>query len=150
MPGAIEWDANTFTLAQPGARRDAPSPLLDALRGLVAHYADSLPVELRFQAPEELAVSRAMTTASYVTCREALDNASRHAKARRVTLEVIASDDRLVVRVADDGEGFELPGREGRGIARMRAHARLAGGRLEMRSAPHAGTCISLVFTKSS
>jgi len=149
--GSIEWEANLFAVGRPGAREDASSPLVDALRGLAAQYGGAaFQFELRFQAPEATAVPREVTTACYVICREALENAVRHAKARRVTLEVIARNDRLVVRVADDGLGFDLSRGEGRGILRMREHARLAGGRLEVRSAPHAGTCISLLFTPAS
>jgi two-component system sensor histidine kinase UhpB len=50
-----------------------------------------------------------------------------------------------VVRVADDGEGFPADhGTPGLGLAGMRERAVLAGGRLEVASAPGAGTTIEL------
>jgi two-component system sensor histidine kinase UhpB len=50
-----------------------------------------------------------------------------------------------VVRVADNGCGFAGPGRDGGlGLTGMRERARLAGGQLDVRSAPGEGTTVEL------
>ncbi len=81
--------------------------------------------------------------AAYRLVQEALNNAIHHAEAERVTVEV--AEDRLTlrVRVEDDGCGFDLSApTEGFGLIGMRERASLAGGELELRSAPGDGTTI--------
>jgi two-component system sensor histidine kinase UhpB len=81
----------------------------------------------------------------YRVVQEGLSNVARHAGAASVRVEVERPDGGMVVRLADDGAGF-VPGREvpGLGLTGMRERAVLAGGRVEVDSAPGAGTTIEL------
>jgi len=78
---------------------------------------------------------------------EALTNARRHARARRVRVSVWSSDGKLHAEVSDDG-GFdpaERPARvAGRGIAGMRERAALLHGRLDIVGEPTTGTTVRL------
>jgi signal transduction histidine kinase len=80
--------------------------------------------------------------------QEALQNAVRHAAAQRVGLRLGRHEGRLVLEVADDGTGFDPadPGLRSRrlGLTSMEERARRLGGRLEIRSAPGAGTTVRL------
>jgi signal transduction histidine kinase len=80
--------------------------------------------------------------------QEALHNALRHAGADRITISVGRDGDRLVVEVKDDGIGFKPEDPELRsqhlGLTSMEERARELKGRLEIRSAPAAGTTIRL------
>jgi signal transduction histidine kinase len=80
--------------------------------------------------------------------QEALQNALRHAGARHVAVRLGDGDGRLVLEVADDGAGFEPADPELRsrrlGLTSMEERARRLGGRLEIRSAPGAGTTVRL------
>ena len=91
-----------------------------------------------------------MESAGYRICEAAIDNAVRRAGLRRLTVELSLRHQRLIVRVADDGEGFDdaqpADARERASLGMMDACAREAGGRLDVRSAPGAGTCISALF----
>ena len=120
---------------------------LAGLRALVgALQARSRPeIDARVDVPADLALPDAMQTAGYRIAQAALDNALRHSGATRVTVEVIARHGFLIVRIADDGAGFEASN-GGDGIAMMERWAREAGGRLDVKSAPSAGTCISARF----
>jgi two-component system sensor histidine kinase UhpB len=81
----------------------------------------------------------------YRVVQEGLSNIARHARAQSVRVEVERPDGGTVVRLADDGAGF-TPGREvpGLGLTGMRERAVLAGGRVDIASAPGAGTTIEL------
>jgi two-component system sensor histidine kinase UhpB len=81
----------------------------------------------------------------YRVVQEGLSNVARHAAASTVTVDVERPDGGMVVRVRDDGAGF-APGQEdpGLGLTGMRERAVLAGGRLEVASAPGAGTTVEL------
>ena len=80
--------------------------------------------------------------------QEALQNAVRHAGAQRVGLSLGRDGGRLVLEVSDDGAGFDQadPALRSRrlGLTSMEERARRLGGRLEIRSAPGAGTTVRL------
>ena len=69
-----------------------------------------------------------------------------HAHARHIAVELIGREDRIVVRILDDGDGFDIAALQGDGMNRMNELARAANGQLQVRSAPRAGTCVSAVF----
>ncbi len=80
--------------------------------------------------------------------REAVSNAIRHGRARRVTVRAARADDRLALSVADDGGGFatDAPATGGRGLANIRARAAALGGEAVVESAPGRGTRVVLVL----
>jgi signal transduction histidine kinase len=79
---------------------------------------------------------------------EAVQNALRHAAAARIVVRVAGADGGLAVEVADDGVGFDPADPELRarrlGLTSMEERAQRLGGRLEIRSAPGAGTTVRL------
>jgi len=93
-------------------------------------------------------------TAVYRILQEALANVGRHAGATAVAVDVEADRERLELRVRDDGEGFDPsalargPASDGAGaglgLSGMAERARLAGGELDVRSAPGGGTTVTL------
>ena len=86
-------------------------------------------------------------TAIYRIVQEALSNAVKHARAGRVSLRVTQLCDRVQLVVEDDGEGFDPDGvRAGFGLTGMRERARLAGGRLWVRSADGGPTSVTAVL----
>jgi signal transduction histidine kinase len=80
--------------------------------------------------------------------QEGLQNALRHATAQRVAVRLAGADGALVLEVADDGIGFDPGDPELRsrrlGLTSMQERAQRLGGRLDIRSAPGAGTTIRL------
>jgi len=93
-------------------------------------------------------------TAVYRILQEALTNVGRHAGATAVAVDIHAGNGRLELRVRDDGEGFDplavTHGSNGNGagaglgLSGMAERARLAGGELDVRSAPGGGTTVTL------
>ncbi len=81
--------------------------------------------------------------------QEALNNIEKHARAKIVQLQVAVQGDSLVLRIKDDGHGFD-PGaapsgkRKGHGIGltNMRERASSLGGSCEVKTAPKRGTTI--------
>lgn len=92
-------------------------------------------------------LSREIGAIAYRVSLEALTNARKHAGATRITVRLEDDDDGVHAVVADDGAGFQLdaggrspPGHMG--LSAMRERLELAGGRLEIRSAPGEGTTV--------
>jgi signal transduction histidine kinase len=82
---------------------------------------------------------------------EAVMNAVRHANAQRVEMEIGFDDDRLRLRVADDGRGFCFPGQgddtgQHYGLLSMKERAADAGGRCTITTAPGAGVQVVVEF----
>lgn len=82
--------------------------------------------------------------------REGLANVHQHAAASRVTIRLRRLGGRAVLTVADDGRGFDAPddvtelsGGLHFGLVGMRERAQLAGGDLEVESAPGEGCVLS-------
>jgi signal transduction histidine kinase len=79
--------------------------------------------------------------------QEALQNAVKHAKAKRVTVKLQADNDRLLLEVSDDGVGFDPEAAALRarrlGLTSMRERAERVGGTLAIRSG-EGGTTVHL------
>jgi signal transduction histidine kinase len=99
-------------------------------------------------------VDEAVRVLLYGVLREFLFNVVKHAGARQVLLTAEAAGEAGVrVVVADDGVGFD-PTSQGRpsgiGLAGARDRIRLVGGRLDIMSAPGAGTRVAIEVPASS
>jgi signal transduction histidine kinase len=78
--------------------------------------------------------------------REAVSNAARHGAARRVAVALEANGE-IVLRVHDDGTGFDPASlqRRGFGLTSMAERAHSVGGELRVRSAPGAGAEVEVI-----
>jgi len=96
----------------------------------------------------------ALEAAVYFCCREAVQNAAKHAgPTARVTIALSAVEGVLACTITDDGVGFDvgagLPATAGRGLTNMADRVEATGGELLVDSAPGRGTrlCIRLPVT---
>jgi signal transduction histidine kinase len=83
-----------------------------------------------------------------VAC-EAIRNAARHGDASVVELDLRAEGGRLVLRVRDDGTGFDrsrVPSTEAFGLRSMAERAAAVGGELRIRSEVGTGTVVELAL----
>jgi two-component system NarL family sensor kinase len=80
----------------------------------------------------------------YRIAQEALTNATRHASAHNITLQLVMLHSSVRLTIKDDGKGFDYAQvSEGRfGLVGMNERARLLGGTLDLKSSPGAGTRI--------
>jgi signal transduction histidine kinase len=121
---------------------------LEALAERTATTAHSVEVEIELDLALEAGRHEArllgeIEDAVYRLVQEALHNAVRHSAAECVTVEVAEGDKALRVCVGDNGRGFDPSApTEGFGLLGMRERAELAGGKLDLSSAPGEGTTI--------
>jgi signal transduction histidine kinase len=81
--------------------------------------------------------------------REGIMNALKHAEPTDVSVTVAQEDEDIVLRLQDNGTGFDsaAPGPEGHyGMAMMRERAKVGGGTLDVQSAVGEGTTITVRF----
>jgi signal transduction histidine kinase len=90
----------------------------------------------------------------YRIAQEALHNVAKHAHADRAEVRLERCDDRVRLRVSDDGVGFSLeegtahPGEEngGLGLRSMRERAAAVGGTLRVARGPVRGTVVEAMI----
>jgi len=127
--------------------------LASAASRLCARFGEEqgLSVDFSCEGFEALGLSFETQVNLYRIIQEALANIRRHAGASRVRVLLVATYPNLILRVDDDGEGFDprtKPAGEtergGMGLLSMRERARLLGGTFELRSKPGGGTRIKV------
>jgi signal transduction histidine kinase len=123
--------------------------LAGALRDLADQAGEEAGLRVSVSVPEER-YSYVVEEIAYRTVREAIVNVRKHARAKALEVGITVTDGRLRGRVADDGRGFEVATaiersrRQRRmGLDAMRERLRLAGGGVEVRSAPGCGTVVT-------
>jgi signal transduction histidine kinase len=78
----------------------------------------------------------------YRMVQEALNNAQRHAHAKRVVVGLVQTSDAIRVEVTDNGNGFDPKRTRGMGLLGMEERVKRLGGTIEVASRPGTGTTI--------
>jgi signal transduction histidine kinase len=130
----------------------AAGGLVGSLRGYARLAGTSYGVAVRVVACEDLPQLGAEREAAvYRVAQEALHNALRHSGAGEVRVSLTARQGRVILEVADDGQGFAAKAPpDGLGLASMRERAAAIGGSLAIRSAPGQGTTVRLTVPISA
>jgi signal transduction histidine kinase len=125
--------------------------LVRALGLLVKRHGERTGVQTSFYAaPNDARAPREIETACFRIAQEALSNIASHARARQTDVTLTAQDDHLELTVSDDGVGFSVEkARSELGLVGMRERAELAGGSLQIESAPGEGTTLRARFPLS-
>jgi signal transduction histidine kinase len=129
------------------------SRLADAIGDMATRWSESASVPLHFETtghPTPLLVD--LEVALFRVSQEALTNVAKHADASKVGVTLSYMDDVVLLDVRDDGVGFSSGSAttdsrsvsvQGFGLKGMGQRLQRVGGRLEIESAPGAGTAIS-------
>lgn len=122
--------------------------LVATLRAQIQVLDRAHPARVTFACREPRALPARQEEAVLRVAQEALHNALRHAAPRQVDVTLNRGDQGTVLRVADDGTGFdpEAVRSAGRhlGLVSMRERAAGVGGCLSVQSAPGEGTVIEM------
>ena len=90
-------------------------------------------------------IEETVSLALFRVAQEALRNIDKHSHARTVKIELLCREGHLVLRVTDDGLGFDpdaAANQHGLGVTSMQERLRLVGGELSIHAKPGAGTQI--------
>lgn len=105
-----------------------------------------LETELRVEGEEKRVVRAEQRGHIFQIVREALSNTARHARARKVHVDVTFRPDSLCILIADDGVGMDrTPIRGGQGLRNIQERVRLLDGDLQIDSAPGEGVTLTLM-----
>lgn len=96
-------------------------------------------------AVEDGLLSREVQVDLYRICQEALNNVSRHADANSVSVTLAQQEERVCLRIVDDGRGFDVRQTQNTiGMTAMAGRAASINGLINVRSQPGAGTEVSV------
>jgi len=138
--------------------RDLRPPVLDALglkvamQTYCAEFTRRTHLPVHFEADASLpAFPDTYNIALYRLLQEALTNVIKHAHASQVWVDLSMEEDTVSLTVQDNGAGFseEKSETSGIGLAGLRERITVAGGTLNISSAPKRGTVLSAQFPLS-
>jgi signal transduction histidine kinase len=137
---------------QMGAGRGFFASLDPFLRDYRNHYGLNVTLEMALDPPPELGPEVELQLARIV--QESLTNVRRHAAAREVQVRAEREAGTVVVRIVDDGKGFDVDavlGAEGQhyGLQIMRERAEAFGGRVQLKSTPGCGSEVTIHIPES-
>ena len=105
-------------------------------------------IPCRFQTNnDELALNAGQATGVFRVFQEALTNVAKHAHAKRVDVQIFATDESVTLEVRDDGVGVaehDLDKPDSFGVRGMQERVHHLGGWLDVSGAPGQGTTIML------
>jgi len=100
---------------------------------------------------QDLALGPDVRRDVFLIFKEAASNAARHSGCSYVDIELTLERSRLMLRITDNGSGFDTPGSsEGHGLASMKRRAADLGGELRLVSTRGEGTQIILTVPRKA
>lgn len=118
---------------------------MDSLHELAARTDNLNNVHCAFKCEDPIIISDSSTaTHLYRIAQEAVTNALKHAAPEHILIELGSEDDHLVLRVADDGCGFDPEKTKTQmGLRTMQYRAGLIGGKLSIDPVENGGTLLT-------
>ncbi len=115
--------------------------LPSALRELCARTQEK--INCRCQSPRSIALDENLSVNLYRIAQEAVTNASKHAKASEIVIELRRLSREIILSIKDDGQPMKPKAREGLGIHMMQYRANAIGGTLEFTTPECGGTVVT-------
>jgi signal transduction histidine kinase len=124
--------------------------LAEALQELVTAWSRQNGIAADLKVGGAASIPFANEETLFRVAQEALANVARHSRARHVNLELSDRDDEILLRIEDDGVGFDLVQVEkGVGLDSMRERLEAVGGHLSISSGRSNGTKIVAMLRRS-
>ena len=129
--------------------KDHLSDLSQRMRHFVSDVCTARDIDFRFRTPpveQDIAVGANVRREVFLLFKEAVNNLVRHSRCSTADLEFSVDAQGLVLRISDNGRGFDAEAEShGHGLRSMRERTAALGGSLSAESCPGAGT--TLTFT---
>lgn len=123
--------------------------LLEAVRDYAKRFQRDTEIECSFVLPDrEFLLDENQSVTIFRIIQESLNNVAKHAQAESVEIRFILQDGALVLRIQDDGIGFDPTARATHsfGLLGIKERALMLGGEATISSAPGRGTQVKLII----
>jgi len=127
--------------------KDHLSDLSQRMRHFVSDLCTARQIDFRFRTPSpdyHIALGANLRREVFLVFKEAVNNMVRHSGCTEADLEFRADEQSILLRVGDNGRGFDAAcASAGHGLRSMRERAEALGGRCDVRSHPGRGTVVT-------
>lgn len=123
--------------------------LMSALQQLSVEVEDVFGVSCQLQCDSPVLIDDvSLATNLYHISQEALSNAVKHGKAKKIEIKLAASESRGMLTIQDNGVGFKGIPAESKGMGHhiMSHRAKIIGGTLDIHPCPPHGTLVTCTF----
>jgi two-component system sensor histidine kinase UhpB len=132
-------------------KNDTLEKLIFRMKDFTAEILEPLGMQYAFYQENisaELVLDPILRKNVYLIFKEAVNNCAKYSGATEVNISTVVKGKTLLVRIADNGKGFELKKvmSKGNGLLNMEERAGRLGGRLSLETIPDKGTVIELVI----
>ncbi len=139
----IVWSINT--------KNDAFEHIISRMREHAIQLFEAKGCQLHFHFDEHIVGSKLSMERRrefYLIYKEALNNIAKYAEAKNVWVSLTSGDNRILLKIRDDGKGFDPVNarKDGNGLANMQQRAATLHGKLSMISSVGNGTEVLLNF----
>lgn len=119
--------------------------LQEGMKDLIAELMLRLPIELEHQI-EQFPIDKGIENQLFRILQEAVSNTLRHGEASSLKITLIKRENFIILRVVDDGKGFEMTevNTSSYGLDTMRERSEDLGGTFKVVSLPNRGTRIEV------
>ncbi|MGK0553925.1 sensor histidine kinase [Macrococcus capreoli] len=119
--------------------------LEQGLMQLIKELKQKIPMQITTDI-EEIELEKGIEDHLFRIAQESISNTLRHAKATTITIELFKTNGRVILRISDDGLGFDMNQVDDTryGLHTMKERALEIGGTCNVISAPQAGTRIEV------
>ena len=120
--------------------------LMSALAELAANTEKMFQVRCGFDCPEIVEFdNHAAATHLFRIAQEAVSNAVKHGRAKKISIQLRKNSGQLHLRISDNGVGFpeKFPGGNGMGLRIMQSRIGMVGGTLIIERNPDGGTSVA-------
>lgn len=123
-----------------------------AIKDLVSKTSRIFNISCKFYDAADVIIYSSDTAINmFYIVQESINNAAKHSKADSITVSYTTDEERILLVVKDNGQGFELPAASGGlGLDLMKYRARAIGATLSISSEPGKGTEVELSLKKSN
>jgi two-component system sensor histidine kinase DevS len=122
--------------------------LVESTKRLVEEFRSNVKSEIILSMPKNdyfLDLPQTNALAIFLVCQETLANVAKHADAKKITVNLWSTGDRVLLEVHDDGTGFDesvINKSVGHGLANMRTRVQNVNGDLDITSVIGEGTTV--------
>jgi signal transduction histidine kinase/Tfp pilus assembly protein PilF len=117
---------------------------IERLRDYFLTFMENLGVESEFKVngtcSSKYRLGRDLVKNIYPACKEAINNALKHAEADKISIEITLNDAFISFRICDNGKGYSSSKSNGNGLKNMEKRIRFCKGKLEIKSILNKGT----------
>ncbi|GAB2542610.1 sensor histidine kinase [Gracilibacillus alcaliphilus] len=119
--------------------------LNEGIEQLLAELAAKVPMDIEWKL-EEITVNKGIEDQLFRILQETISNALRHAKASKVSVLLMEREDLIILRITDDGVGFNVQEKQDRsyGLTNMYERAAEVGANLKIVSIKDQGTKVEV------